>query len=165
MVKTVASGKRELWNNYLLPRYRNLRDEIEEDVTTEKLWEMAQDKVQDDLEEEVNLLDKLVDGNIYLIGTMQMNNEALAASRPLGTNNVGKAIKTAVDAFKGDKAINVYVADGELVISVDDRGESSFPSVFSFRCVPEGTTGKADELVDLSTSVAPLVKRIHRWKK
>ena len=152
---------REIWNNDLLPRYRNYLEQYDED----KAWDAARQEIADSLENEADELDKYVDGTICLVGTMQKYGVARAACRDLKTDNVGKAISKAVHGFKGDNKLSLYLAEGELVLSQWNSENPDTPSVFSFRCVdPADIADGADAVAERSTSIAPIVKRVHGWR-
>ena len=125
----------------------------------------AHQTIMDRLKKITDQANKLVDGTIYLIGTMQMHGKSVPASRSLGTNNVAEAINKAVTIFtKEDNAISLYLAEDELVIAARGYNDLDTPSVFSFRCVPEGGLKEksADTLAEISSSIAPLIKRTVR---
>ncbi len=154
-----------LWNNDLISKYRELTDEGYE---TEDAWDIAKDELQTALDKEVQLLNKRVNGTLYLVGSIQKNETLCPAAKNLKTDNIGTALQTAVTALsKTDSRLTVSIAENELVITQFTASSPDLPSVFSFRCIDGETelTGLgADDIAEVSTSVAPIVRRAHRYK-
>lgn len=153
-----------LWNNNLLARYQGYDPDSNNDA---ELWDQAKADIEHDLDLIINKTDKIVDGMIYLIGTMQIHGESRAVSRPLKTDNLSVAIKKATDLFKkDDNALQLYIAENELVLSSRGYQNLDTPSVFSFRCVATEDTDITDPdvLAEKSTSLAPLARRTCRAK-
>lgn len=156
---------RIIWNNDLLQRYKKY---IAKGKDATEAWTLADIERKDELDKEINKLNKIVDGQVCLIGSLRQNGTSFPAARNLKTDNVGVAVRKAVDFLsKTDSKLTLYLADNELVISQYTINDMETPSVFSFRCVPVSIDTKkthADDLAAQSTSVAPLVRRVHRWK-
>lgn len=161
-------GHHDLWNNDIVSEYQKIyQDEADnsEDLRVQ-LWEQATNAVNTKLEKEATKYEnKFIDGMIYLVGTMVNGSDYVPASRPLKTGNLGEAIKKAINAFPGQNKnqFKLYIDEDELVLTCKSIAQE-IPSVFSFRCLEDGVTfSGSDDLVEKSTSLAPLVKRVHGW--
>ena len=160
----ICSIHDDILNN---PEYYDENNEIDDTWA----WEYAQTQVDDDLDDQVRNLNIDKKNNIFLIGNYERWNGSYDVHKDLETNNIGEAIKKAVEN-REDGSCRVYVEGRKLLISWTGHDNPVNPSVMEFRVFKD--CDDLDEFEDRfktsdknlmrhSVSVAGDVRKVFGW--
>lgn len=97
------------------------------------LWQAAQDRVDQALDDLVDQCDVDVSGEIFLIGTLQKWDSSHEVFESLDTKNLGKALCNAMLKFKGDNSFEIYLKDNHLYLSQRGQDNPVNPTIMEFR--------------------------------
>ncbi len=120
--------------------YLNDNPEMENEATDDLYFDLARERIQNEFEDEICNLDINMTGEIFLMGTLERWDGAHAAYKPLSAQNIGDAIKNAVNCFDGDNTFEIGIEDGKLLIKQWGHDNPTSPSVFEFRSVQDHKT-------------------------
>ncbi len=144
-----------IWNNDTVALYDDVYAEMAEErmegdyesseLDESEVWKRASALVDIYLEDEVANLNIDKKNNIFLVGNLQRWDGSHSAYKDLKTNNIGKALETAVSSFEGGNTFEVGIEDGKMLIKQWGHDNPVSPSVFEFRMVKGHKT--VDDLV------------------
>ena len=158
-----------LWSNNNCDMFDIIKNDLAEffpdygeeelaEISDDTIWDMAYEEIVNDLDCLKSNLDKEVDGNLILVGTLQRWNGAFSASKDLNTSNIGEAISVALGAFDGDNTFNIDLEDGKLLIKQWGHDNPTSPSEFEFVEVDE------DNPKDMK-SIGSYVNQVYGWEE
>ena len=165
--------KRMIWNNDVGSEMDALEKDgffAESEITSEEeKMDIAYERINSVLADEVSNLDVDLEGDIFLIGELQKWNGCGSAYADLETSNIGEAMKKAVSLFSGDDAIEIFVEDGRMKISQLGHDNPVNPSVFEFRVVrPESDYCEIglshEENLKATRRIGDIVAKVYGWK-
>ncbi len=146
-------------------------DHTEEYIKTlsdEEKYEIAYDRINDWLNDEVANLNINTTGRIILIGTIQRWNGGFSAYKLLSTTNIGEAMKDAIASFDGDNEFEIYVKDGGMYLAQTGHDNPTNPSIIEFRYLTcdfdDLANDRPDTLKENSLPVAPAVCTVFGWE-
>lgn len=165
--------KRMIWNNDVCSEIDTLEKDgffAESEITSEEeKMDIAYERINSVLADEVSNLDVDLEGDIFLIGELQKWNGCGSAYANLETSNIGEAIKKAVALFSENDTIEVFVEDERMKISQLGHDNPVNPSVFEFRVVrPESDYCEIglshEENLKATRHIGDIVAKVYGWK-
>ena len=165
--------KRMIWNNDVCSEIDTLEKDgffAESKITSEEeKMDIAYERINSVLADEVSNLDVDFEGDIFLIGEFQRWNGRGSAYANLETSNIGEAIKKAVALFSENDTVEVFVEDERMKISQLGHDNPVNPSVFEFRVVRSENSRyeiglSYKENLKVTRRIGDIVAKVYGWK-
>lgn len=165
--------KRMIWNNDVCSEIDTLEKDgffAESEITSEEeKMDIAYERINSVLADEVSNLDVDLEGDIFLIGELQRWNGRGSAYANLETSNIGEAIKKAVALFSENDTVEVFVEDERMKISQLGHDNPVNPSVFEFRVVRSENSRyeiglSYKENLKVTRRIGDIVAKVYGWK-
>lgn len=165
--------KRMIWNNDVCSEIDTLEKDgffAESKITSEEeKMDIAYERINSVLADEVSNLDVDLEGDIFLIGEFQRWNGRGSAYANLETSNIGEAIKKAVALFSENDTVEVFVEDERMKISQLGHDNPVNPSVFEFRVVRSENSRyeiglSYKENLKVTRRIGDIVAKVYGWK-
>lgn len=166
-------SKHVVYTNDACSEYDYLKDcrdngeEALEGYTDDDLWRLAYENIDMYLQDEISNLNIDMNRPIVLVGALQRWNGRFPASKSLNTDNIGEAVRNAINSFDGENNIEIYVQNRGLYISQTGHDNPVNPSVFQFKSYIGEIDPEDDDLFAKknvrSTSIAKAVCEVYGW--